>query len=207
MSSSPINIPPRLELENIIWKNGYGKIAGIDEVGRGPIAGPVVAAAVIFRPYVFIQGVRDSKKLSSKQREKLVTDIKNNALAYGIGFVEPHEIDLINIRQATFRAMRKAIANLKIQPDYLLFDGYELPEKIYKQEAIVGGDDISFTIASASILAKVTRDQLMLDYHKKYPEYRFDKHKGYGTFQHRVFVKKYGPSPIHRLSFLSKILS
>lgn len=195
-----------LQIESLIWGKGYRLIAGIDEVGRGPLAGPVVVAAVVFRPHFYIAGVRDSKKLSPKQRECLYPRIIENCLSYGIGMVQHDEIDRINIRQATFKAMRKSIANLKIQPDYLLFDGYELPEKLYKQEAVVHGDDLSFTIAAASILAKVSRDRIMVEYHREYPEYHFEKHKGYGTLQHRQLIRQYGPSPIHRLSFLSKIL-
>lgn len=200
------SLPSRLEIEHTIWKSGKQFVAGVDEAGRGPLAGPVIAAAVIFRPYFYIEEVRDSKKLSAKKREQLFEAIIQNAVAYAVGRVDADEIDRINIREATFKAMRKAIAALRPQPDYILFDGYELPEKFFRQEAIVKGDDLSFTIAAASIIAKVTRDRLMVDYHAKYPLYGFDRHKGYGTKWHREMVRKYGPSPIHRHTFLSRIL-
>ncbi len=197
---------PTLEIEQLLWQNGYRFVAGIDEAGRGPLAGPVVAAAVVFEPGKLIEGVRDSKQLSEKKREALYQVIVNECLAYGIGIVSPEEIDRINIRNATFKAMRKALGAMKQVPDFLLIDGEELPDSLYPQEAIVGGDDKSFTIAAASILAKVTRDRLMREYHLQYPQYRFDRHKGYGTQLHREMILKYGPSPIHRKSFLKKLL-
>ncbi len=197
---------PTLEIEQLLWQNGYRFIAGIDEAGRGPLAGPVVAAAVVFEPGKLIEGVRDSKQLSEKKREALYQVIVDECLAYGIGIVPPEEIDRINIRNATFKAMRKALGAMKQVPDFLLIDGEELPDSLYPQEAIVGGDDKSFTIAAASILAKVTRDRLMREYHLQYPQYRFDRHKGYGTQLHREMILKYGPSPIHRKSFLKKLL-
>ncbi len=197
---------PTLEIEQLLWQNGYRFIAGIDEAGRGPLAGPVVAAAVVFEPGKLIEGVRDSKQLSEKKREALYQVILNECLAYGIGIVPPEEIDRINIRNATFKAMRKALGAMKQVPDFLLIDGEELPDSLYPQEAIVGGDDKSFTIAAASILAKVTRDRLMREYHLQYPQYHFDRHKGYGTQLHREMILKYGPSPIHRKSFLKKLL-
>ncbi len=197
---------PTLEIEEVLWQNGYQRIAGIDEAGRGPLAGPVVAAAVIFAPGVTVPGVRDSKQLTEKQRETLFEDIVQSCLAYGIGVVEPADIDRLNIRQATFLAMRKALGAMKITPDYLLVDGEELPNSLYPQEAIVGGDDKSFTIAAASILAKVTRDRMMKMYHEQFPQYHFDRHKGYGTQLHREMILRYGPSPIHRRSFLKKLL-
>ena len=197
---------PTLEIEQLLWQNGYRFIAGIDEAGRGPLAGPVVAAAVVFEPGKLIEGVRDSKQLSEKKREALYQVIVNECLAYGIGIVSPEEIDRINIRNATFKAMRKALGAMKQVPDFLLIDGEELPDSLYPQEAIVGGDDKSFTIAAASILAKVTRDRLMREYHLQYPQYHFDRHKGYGTQLHREMILKYGPSPIHRKSFLKKLL-
>lgn len=197
---------PTLEIEQLLWQNGYRFIAGIDEAGRGPLAGPVVAAAVVFEPGKLIEGVRDSKQLSEKKREALYQVIVNECLAYGIGVVPPEEIDRINIRNATFKAMRKALGAMKQVPDFLLIDGEELPDSLYPQEAIVGGDDKSFTIAAASILAKVTRDRLMREYHLQYPQYHFDQHKGYGTQLHREMILKYGPSPIHRKSFLKKLL-
>ena len=199
-------IPKNLELERLIWQSGLSRIAGVDEAGCGPLAGPVVAAAVIFPTYAHIAEVKDSKKLTAKKREELYSIIVDSAISFGIGIVPPEEIDRINIRQATFKAMRKAIGNLKTQPDYVLFDGYELPEKLLSQEAVINGDDHSFTIAAASILAKVSRDRLMLDWHDKYPIYGFNRHKGYGTEYHRTMLEKHGPCEIHRRSFLSKII-
>ncbi len=198
--------PPTLEIEQLLWENGFQRIAGIDEAGRGPLAGPVVAAAVIFEPGVVIEGVRDSKQLTEKKREMLFETIVSRCLAYGIGIISPQEIDAMNIRNATFKAMRKALGAMKITPDFLLIDGEELPESLYPQEAIVGGDDKSFTIAAASILAKVTRDRLMREYHEQYPQYHFDRHKGYGTALHREMILRFGPSPIHRKTFLKKLL-
>jgi ribonuclease HII len=203
---SGITIPETLQIENLIWKNGVELVAGVDEAGCGPLAGPVVAAAVIFTQYFFIKEVKDSKKLSAKKREELYDAITEEALSFGVGMVYPEEIDRVNIRKATFKAMRKAIGCLKVRPDYIIFDGYELPEKLLPQEAIVGGDDHSFTIAAASIIAKVTRDRLMIQNHDKYPNYGFDRNKGYGTDFHRKMLRKHGPCPIHRKSFLGNIL-
>ncbi len=201
------SLPENLKIEHSIWQFGKKRIAGVDEAGRGPLAGPVVAAAVIFPPYFYIPEVKDSKKLIPGKREELYALIQEHAIAYGIGLVTPEEIDRINIRQATFKAMRMAIGQLALSPDYILFDGYELPEKIFPQEAIIHGDALSFTIAAASILAKVYRDRLMIEYDKQFPQYGFARHKGYGTAQHREAVRKFGPSPIHRKSFLKKILN
>ncbi len=199
-------VPPYFQFEHPIWQQGIRYIAGVDEAGRGPLAGPVVAAAVIFEPYFYIEGVRDSKKLTAKKREELYERIVENAITYGVGIVFQEEIDRINIRNASFQAIRKAIGSLKPQPQYLLIDGEELPDKFYPQEAIIGGDDKSFTIAAASIIAKVTRDRMMIEYDKKYPQYGFARHKGYGTAEHRENILKYGPCPIHRRSFLRKLL-
>lgn len=181
-------------------------IAGVDEAGCGPLAGPVVAAAVIFPKYFFMKEVKDSKKLTSKKRDEIFEKITQQALSFGVGMVYPQEIDRGNIRRATFKAMRKAIGCLVVKPDYIIFDGYELPERLFPQEAIVGGDNHSFTIAAASIIAKVTRDRLMIQNHEKYPNYGFNRNKGYGTEFHRKMLVKYGPCPIHRKSFLTKIL-
>jgi len=199
-------IPSRLEIEHLIWQRGFKRITGVDEAGRGPLAGPVVAAAIIFPPYFYIPEVRDSKRLSAKKREELFPLLIEAAISYGVGVVSHQEIDRINIRQATFKAMRKALGSLKVKPDYIIFDGYELPEKFFPQEAIIGGDQHSFTIAAASIIAKVTRDRMMIEFHQKFPQYGFDKHKGYGTAFHREMIRKYGPCPIHRHTFLSKII-
>lgn len=204
--SVPAEIPPSLEFEHLIWQSGITYIAGIDEVGRGPLAGPVVAGAVIFDHYAFIDGVKDSKKLTAKKREELYEIISEKCLAHAVGIVDSTEIDRINIRQATFKAMRMAIGSLSQNPDYLLVDGEELPDKIYPQEALIKGDSRSFSIAAASIMAKVTRDRMMLAFHEKYPQYGFNRHKGYGTAFHREMIKKHGPCPIHRKLFLRKIL-
>ncbi|RMF60390.1 MAG: ribonuclease HII [Calditrichaeota bacterium] len=201
------NIPDNLQIEHLIWKEGIRRIVGIDEAGRGPLAGPVVAAAVVFEPYHYIEGVTDSKKLTQRQREELYHLIVEQAVSYGIGVVDNQEIDRINIRQATFKAMRKAIGSLSVKPEYLLLDGEELPEKIYPQEAIVKGDSLCFTIAAASILAKVSRDRMMIEYHQQYPQYGFAQHKGYGTEYHRKMIQSHGPCPLHRHSFLTRILN
>jgi ribonuclease HII len=201
------DIPTNLRYEKRIRQQGFKKIAGVDEAGCGPLAGPVVAAAVILPEDYYDVGIKDSKKMSAKKRENLYKDIADNALDFGVGIIDQQEIDRLNIRQATLKAMRQALGRLKIYPEYVLFDGYEPPEKILKQEAIVNGDNLSFTIASASIIAKVLRDRMMLEYHEQYPQYGFDHHKGYGTKFHRDMIKKYGPCPLHRRSFLKKILS
>ncbi len=199
-------IPENLQFEHLLWQEKIRLVAGIDEAGRGPLAGPVVAAAVIFEPYRWIPGVKDSKQLSENQREALYEEITGAALAFGIGQAEPAEIDRINIRQATFLAMRRAIGSMRKHPEYLLIDGEELPEKLIPQEALVKGDHLSFTIGAASILAKVFRDRLMREYHVHYPMYGFDRHKGYGTAAHREMILRHGPCPIHRRSFLRKVL-
>ena len=183
------------------WDKGKQFIAGIDEAGRGPLAGPVVAAAVIFPKGVFIPGIDDSKKISSEKREALFPLIEENAIAAATGIVHESEIDRINILQATYKAMRIAIGSLKTKPDHLLIDGRPLPEKIFPQTAIIGGDKICFSIAAASILAKVTRDRMMVEYDEMFPEYGFARHKGYGTKKHVEAIRQYGPCPIHRESF------
>jgi ribonuclease HII len=195
-----------LEIEDTIWANGYNTIAGIDEAGCGPLAGPVVASAVVFPQHFYHQGIIDSKKLTPSRRDTLFDLIVTNALGYGVGIVSHQEVDRINIRQATFLAMKKALGSMKIIPDYLLIDGYEIPGAVIQQEAIVNGDEHCFTIAAASIIAKVTRDRIMTEYHNQYPQYGFDKHKGYGTLFHREMILKHGPCPLHRKTFLRKIL-
>ena len=203
ISDSPTN----LRYERRIRQQGFKIIAGVDEAGCGPLAGPVVAAAVILPADYYDEGIKDSKKISPKKREGFFQEITERALDYGVGIVDQLEIDRLNIRQATLKAMRQALGRLKVYPDYVLFDGYEPPEKILRQEAIVNGDNLSFTIASASIIAKVLRDRMMLEYHEQYPQYGFDHHKGYGTQLHRDMIKKYGSCPLHRKSFLKKILN
>ena len=176
-------------------------IAGVDEAGRGPLAGPVVAAAVILEPKVTIAGIKDSKKLSASKREQLFTLICKEALAFAIAEASVQEIDEINILQATFLAMRRAVTSLKIQPIEVLIDGNQCPKLPYPTRAIVQGDNLIEAISAASILAKVTRDQTLLTLHAKYPEYGFAKHKGYPTKEHLEALRKYGPCPEHRLSY------
>lgn len=186
--------------------SNYAYICGIDEVGRGPYAGPVVAAAVILPKDEEILYLNDSKKLSEKKREALYELINEKALAIGIGIVEPDVIDQINILQATYKAMQIAISKLKFKPDILLNDALIIPEVDIKQVPIIHGDALSASIAAASIIAKVSRDRLMLEYDKLYPGYAFAKNKGYGTRQHELAIKEFGLTKIHRLSFCKKFL-
>jgi ribonuclease HII len=196
----------RLSIEQSLWKNGYKHIAGIDEVGRGPLAGPVYACAVVFPSDFYLPEVRDSKKLSSATREALTQLLLKNVISIGLGSASPTEIDEINIRQATFLAMHRALNNLSVIPDYILVDGEKLQTTSLPNQGIIGGDDKSFTIAAASIIAKVKRDTYMIDLDKKYPYYKFAKNKGYGTKEHIQAIKEHGISPVHRKTFLSKIL-
>ena len=192
--------------ENEAALNGYKIICGVDEAGRGPLAGPVFAAAVILPINKNIDMLNDSKKLSEKKREFLFDIIKEEAVSYAIASSSVEEIDSVNILNATFLAMKRAVDNLKIKPDIALIDGNRLPKLNMPAQAIVKGDSLSASIAAASILAKVQRDRLMKELALKYPEYCFEKHKGYGTALHIDLLKKYGPCPIHRKSFLKKIL-
>ncbi|HSE83484.1 MAG TPA: ribonuclease HII [Thermodesulfobacteriota bacterium] len=193
-------ILPDYSFERRIW--GIGKTAaGVDEAGRGPLAGPVVAAAVILPNECEISGLNDSKKLSPQQREILFNHIKTSAISIGVGIVEPEEIDRINILRAALLAMEVAVKNLSPQPDFLLIDGNIRTSILISQETIVDGDAICSSIAAASIIAKVTRDSIMADYHNIYPEYNFKQHKGYPTKEHFEALKKFGPCPIHRRSF------
>lgn len=185
----------------------YEYICGIDEVGRGPLAGPVVAGAVILPKDVEILYLNDSKKLSEKKREMLYDEIMEKAIAVGIGMASPARIDEINILQATYEAMRIAITNLKIQPDILLNDAVTIPEVSIKQVPIIKGDAKSISIAAASIIAKVTRDRLMVEYDKIMPGYDFASNKGYGTKAHIAGLKELGPCPIHRESFIKNFVS
>jgi len=190
-----------LKFEAELSHRGYLFPAGVDEAGRGPLAGPVVAAAVIFPIGLFIEGVRDSKLLTPLQREKLYPTIQSQAIDYGIGIVDHEVIDRVNILQATRLAMSQAVLALEKSPDFLLIDAVNLPDVAIPQWAIVKGDTLCHLIAAASILAKVTRDRLMLEYHQAYPQYNFFSHKGYGTAEHLKKLKEYGPCPIHRRSF------
>ncbi|MER0279867.1 ribonuclease HII [Clostridioides difficile] len=200
----------RLETINIFENEGYNKgylyIGGIDEAGRGPLAGPVVASVVVFKKDTKIEGVNDSKKLSEAKRDELFEVIKKEALDYGIGIVNNEEIDKFNILNATYMAMKKAINCLKQAPDYLLVDAATIPGIDIAQNPIVKGDSKSISIAAASILAKVTRDSIMYQYDRVYPEYGFKSHKGYGTKEHYEAIEKHGITPIHRKSFLKNIL-
>lgn len=184
---------------------GYQNICGIDEAGRGPLAGPVCAAAVILPPDTIIDGVNDSKKLSEKKREQLFEVIKNTAVSYCVAYASVEEIESINILNATMLAMKRAVEGLNIKPGYVMVDGNKMPDIAIKGETIVKGDAKSMSIACASILAKVSRDRLLYEYAKEYPQYHFEKHKGYGTALHRQAILEYGPCPYHRKSFLKKI--
>ena len=182
-------------------------ILGFDEAGRGPLAGPVVVASVILKSYEVNVLYQDSKKLSESKREILYDHIVKNSLSYSIELIDQKQIDEINILNATFEAMRKSIENLNKKPDYVLVDGnMEIPGLTLKQKSHIGGDENIRVISAASILAKVYRDRLMLEYDKKYPLYKFAKHKGYGTQEHISLIRKYGPCEIHRKSFLGNIL-
>ncbi|MBR4071230.1 MAG: ribonuclease HII [Clostridia bacterium] len=191
------------DFEKQFQANGFNIICGCDEAGRGPLAGPVVAAACILPDDIRIEGLDDSKKLTEKKRDKLFEEIKEKAIAYCIASSTPEEIDEINILEASLLAMRRAIDGLSIKPDMALIDGnidrgFQIPAK-----AVVGGDAIVQSIAAASVLAKVERDRLCLELDKEYPQYNLKKHKGYPTKEHKLAVFEYGPSPIHRKSFLS----
>jgi len=190
------------EFDKNFYNKGLSFVSGVDEAGRGPLAGPVVASAVILPKDIFIEGVNDSKKLTEKKRNVLFEEIKQKAFSYGIGIVDNKTIDEINILQATFLAMRKAIEQLLVKPNLVLVDGnHTIPNIMFNQQAIVSGDAKSAAIACASILAKVTRDNMMYEYAKQYPQYGFDKHKGYGTKTHLEAITKFGPCPIHRMTF------
>jgi ribonuclease HII len=180
---------------------GYQLIAGVDEVGRGPLAGPVVAAAVILPEKPELHGINDSKKLSHARRLKLFSQIKQQAISIGVAAIKESIIDKINILQATHLAMHQAITHLNPAPDYLLLDAVRLPQLDIPQQPIIKGDSQSCSIAAASIMAKVIRDELMCLLAKRYPQYYFEQHKGYGTKTHLAALRQHGPSPIHRLSF------
>ena len=194
-----------LEFENKVIASGYSAVCGVDEAGRGPLAGPVCAAAVILPQNTVIDGVNDSKKLSEKKREQLFDVITEKALAYCVAWASVEEIEEINILNAAMLAMKRAVEGLSIKADFALIDGNKTPDLDIPAYSIVKGDARSMSIAAASILAKVSRDRLMYEYDTKYPQYNFAKHKGYGTTIHREMILKYGPCEIHRPSFLKKI--
>jgi len=187
--------------EKSYWAKGYNVIAGIDEVGRGPLAGPVISAAVILPKNKCCQEITDSKLISDKKRRKLCDWIVNEAVSFGIGVVWQYEIDRINILNAAMKTMALAINDLKIKPNFVLVDGNRKPEIDIPGEAIIKGDAKSFSIAAASIVAKVTRDDIMIEFDRMYPQYCFEKNKGYPTQEHRAAIKSFGPCPLHRQSF------
>ena len=195
-----------LQYENELKEKGYRYICGVDEAGRGPLAGEVYAAAVILKADEIIEGVNDSKKLSEKKRDVLFKTIQEKALAYSVAFASVEEIEEMNILQATLLAMKRAVETLNITPDYAIIDGNKIPNLTVPCQAIVKGDAKSMSIASASILAKVSRDRKMKEYALQYPQYGFEKHKGYGTKIHIEALKQYGACAIHRQSFLKNIL-
>ena len=192
------------EIENSLHEKGYRVICGVDEAGRGPLAGPVCAAAVILPDGIEIPGLTDSKKLTDKKRRELFPVIKEQAVAYGIAFASHEEIDEINILQATYLAMERALAQLSVKPDIAMIDGNRAKDFGLPVQTVVKGDSLSANIAAASILAKVSRDDLMLELAGKYPEYHFEVHKGYGTKAHYEALRAYGASPVHRKTFLKK---
>ena len=191
--------------ENSVYDEGYSLVCGVDEAGRGPLAGPVCAAAVILPKGLIIPGLDDSKKISEKKRDELFEIIKEKALAYGIAFASVEEIEEHNILAATFIAMNRAISQLNPKPDIALIDGNRTKGIEIESRSVVKGDSKCADIAAASILAKVTRDRYMLEMAEKFPQYYFEKHKGYGTKLHYEAIREYGPCEIHRLSFLKKM--
>ena len=201
-----MNHMPDYSYELSAVQNGFISVCGVDEAGRGPLAGPVYAAAVILPQGLVIEGLNDSKKLSEKKRELLYDEITKNAVAWSVAYATEKEIDEYNILQATFLAMKRAVESLEPKADYALIDGNRMPPLDIPGETVIKGDLLSMSIAAASILAKVTRDRLMVDIDKMYPQYQFAKHKGYGTKLHYEMLAEHGVSPVHRLSFLKKIL-
>lgn len=197
----------KLAYEREILSKGYKYIAGIDEVGRGPLAGPVVTACVIMDLENIIEGIDDSKKLSFNKREKLLTEIIEKSICYSIGVVDEKEIDSINILNATKKAMVQAVNGMEIQPDYVLCDAIDSLDIKQEIMGIIKGDSLSYTIGAASIIAKQYRDKLMIEYANEFPQYGFEKHKGYGTKYHREALLMHGPCRIHRKSFITKIMA
>lgn len=193
-------------IENEYREKGFNIICGVDEAGRGPLAGPVYAAAVILPSDCVIEGLNDSKKLTEKKREALFDEIKEKALAYGIASADEKEIDEINILNATFLAMKRAIDSLSVRPDLALIDGNQKPHTDIEEVTVIKGDAKSMSIAAASVLAKVSRDRFMFEMAEKYPQYEFARHKGYGTKLHYEKIAQYGVCDIHRRTFLKKIL-
>lgn len=199
-------VPDLYLLERVFRESGVLLLCGVDEAGRGPLAGPVCAGAVVLDPSKPIEGLNDSKKLSPKRREILFSEITAKALAFGVGWAGPEEIDAINILQATFVAMRRAVEALGIAPEMALVDGNRDPGLGIPTQCMIKGDGSYASIAAASILAKVSRDQVMCELARQYPEYGFEVHKGYPTKAHRAAILEHGPSPVHRRTFLKKLL-
>ncbi len=197
---------PDYNIENSLKEKGFNLICGVDEAGRGPLAGPVAVGAVVLPENCEIEGLNDSKKLSEKKREELFPIICEKALYWSVVLVDNEEIDDINILAATMKGMKQAVYDLEVTPDYVLVDGNRLPDYDIPAQFVIKGDAKSMSIAAASVLAKVTRDRLMLEYDKIFPQYQFSKHKGYGTKLHYEMIEKHGISPIHRKTFLKKIL-
>ena len=196
-------MPCGLRFEKLLWSKGVSLVAGIDEAGRGPLAGPVVAAVAVLPTKFSLAGLNDSKQLAEEFREELFEALTASGalVCYGVGIAEPAEVDRFNILRATFLAMQRAIAALPIQPEHLLIDGLPVPVFQQPQTAIVGGDGKSKSIAAASVIAKVTRDRMMRKWHSEFPQYSFDRNKGYGTREHLESLQIHGPCPIHRRSF------
>ena len=200
-----MSLPNMWEIEDGCFAEGFPCVCGVDEAGRGPLAGPVCAAAVILPPHAMSPGLNDSKKLSDKKRRELFPLIQQQAIAYGIAFASQEEIDEINILQATFLAMKRALEQLTVTPDLALIDGNRMTDFGLPARTVVKGDSLSANIAAASILAKVTRDDLMVRIGEEYPGYGFEIHKGYGTKAHYAALEKLGPCPVHRMTFLKKL--
>ena len=193
-----------LSFEKKLWNDNINFVAGIDEAGRGPLAGPVVASAVVFPKEILLDGINDSKKLSEKKREELFEQIFENAISVGVGIVSHEEIDALNILNATFEAMKRAVKKLSVQPQHLLIDGNRFSKSEIPFTTIVKGDAKCYSIAAASIIAKVTRDKIMKELHQQFPHYGFAKHKGYPTKSHVEAIHKFGLSEFHRRSFVVK---
>jgi len=191
----------KFSFEKKVWRQGITHLAGVDEAGRGPLAGPVVAAAVIFAPNVAIDGVDDCKQISAERRIELYPQIITHCVSFGVGIVGVADIDRVNIYQAAMLAMKRAVADLSPAPQHVLVDGRAIPDFEIPQTAIVKGDAKSFTIGAASIIAKVVRDIIMIDYHRQFPHYGFEQHKGYPTPAHYAALRQFGPCAIHRRSF------
>jgi len=201
-----VSVLPTNILEQKFAESGYKRVAGVDEAGRGAIAGPVVAAVVVLPGHFDVEGVRDSKTVPEVERERLYSQIVESTKAWGVGIVDNRRIDKMSILQATFRAMKQAVTSLAQRPDYVLIDGRDIPKLEITSEGVIKGDSVSLSIAAASIIAKVTRDRIMRSKHEEFPYYGFRQNKGYGTVKHREAVLEYGPCTLHRLTFLGNFL-